>query len=107
VTIRFGFFAHRSLPLQLYQISTKYRDEIRPRFGLIRSKEFIMKDLYTFDKDLVIRCRCIVLKKFIDLAHHDVQHKIVQNISKCNLFQILSAVNYFFQGVFFLFTSLT
>ena len=61
-----------------------------------------MKDLYTFDKDLVISCRCIVLKKFIDQTHHDIQHKIVQNISKCNLFQILSAVN-FFQGVFFSF----
>jgi hypothetical protein len=52
-----------------------------------------MKDLYTFDKDLVIRC--IVLKKFIDQTHHDIQHKKVQNILKCNLFQILSAVNFF------------
>ena len=40
----------KSLPLKLYQISTKFRDEMRPKFGLIRSKEFIMKDLYTFDK---------------------------------------------------------
>ena len=44
----------RSLPLQLYQISSKFRDEMRPKFGLIRSKEFLMKDLYTFDKDMVI-----------------------------------------------------
>jgi len=48
----FCIFEYRSLPLQLYQISTKYRDEMKPKFGLIRSKEFLMKDLYTFDKDL-------------------------------------------------------
>lgn len=42
--------SHRNLPLLLYQISNKYRDEMRPRFGLIRSKEFLMKDLYSFDK---------------------------------------------------------
>jgi prolyl-tRNA synthetase len=39
----------RQLPLRLYQIGKKYRDEMRPRFGLLRSREFIMKDLYTFD----------------------------------------------------------
>lgn len=41
----------KSLPLNLYQIQTKYRDELRPRFGLMRSREFIMKDAYSFDKD--------------------------------------------------------
>lgn len=41
----------KSLPLNLYQIQTKYRDEVRPRFGLMRSREFIMKDAYSFDKD--------------------------------------------------------
>ena len=41
----------KSLPLNIYQIQTKYRDEFRPRFGLMRSREFIMKDAYTFDKD--------------------------------------------------------
>lgn len=35
----------------LYQIGTKFRDEIRPKLGIIRSKEFIMKDLYSFDRD--------------------------------------------------------
>ncbi|KDO21460.1 prolyl-tRNA synthetase [Saprolegnia parasitica CBS 223.65] len=39
------------LPLRLYQIGRKYRDEIRPRFGLLRAKEFVMKDAYTFDVD--------------------------------------------------------
>ncbi|MCG8482296.1 MAG: proline--tRNA ligase [Clostridia bacterium] len=43
--------SHRQLPLNLYQIQTKYRDEKRPRFGLMRSREFIMKDAYSFDKD--------------------------------------------------------
>lgn len=44
--------SHKQLPLLLYQIQNKYRDEIRPRFGLMRSREFVMKDLYSFDKDV-------------------------------------------------------
>lgn len=43
--------SYRSLPVILYQIQTKYRDEIRPRFGVMRSREFIMKDAYSFDRD--------------------------------------------------------
>ncbi|MBR4149822.1 MAG: proline--tRNA ligase [Firmicutes bacterium] len=43
--------SYRQLPLNLYQIQHKYRDEARPRFGLIRSREFIMKDNYSFDRD--------------------------------------------------------
>lgn len=43
--------SYKQLPLTLYQIQTKFRDEIRPRFGLVRSCEFIMKDAYSFDKD--------------------------------------------------------
>lgn len=43
--------SYRSLPMTLYQIQTKYRDEIRPRFGVIRSREFVMKDAYSFDRD--------------------------------------------------------
>lgn len=39
----------KDLPVRLYQIGPKYRDELRPRFGLLRSREFFMKDLYTFD----------------------------------------------------------
>jgi len=42
----------KALPIRLYQTGTKFRDEMRPKFGLIRSNEFIMKDLYTFDKDI-------------------------------------------------------
>lgn len=41
----------KQLPLILYQIQTKYRDEIRPRFAIIRSREFLMKDAYSFDRD--------------------------------------------------------
>ncbi len=43
--------SYRQLPVVLYQIQTKFRDEMRPRFGLVRSCEFIMKDAYSFDKD--------------------------------------------------------
>ncbi len=43
--------SYKQLPLMLYQIQNKYRDERRPRFGLMRGREFIMKDLYSFDKD--------------------------------------------------------
>ena len=43
--------SYRQLPRTLYQIQTKYRDEIRPRFGLMRAREFIMKDAYSFDAD--------------------------------------------------------
>ncbi|WP_152393574.1 proline--tRNA ligase [Paenibacillus guangzhouensis] len=43
---------YRKLPLILYQIQTKYRDERRPRFGLLRGREFLMKDAYSFDVDM-------------------------------------------------------
>lgn len=43
--------SYKQLPLNIYQIQTKYRDEKRPRFGLMRSREFLMKDAYSFDKD--------------------------------------------------------
>ncbi len=43
--------SYKQLPLILYQIQTKFRDEVRPRFGVIRSREFIMKDAYSFDRD--------------------------------------------------------
>ncbi len=43
--------SYKHLPLMLYQIQTKFRDEMRPRFGLIRGCEFLMKDAYSFDRD--------------------------------------------------------
>ena len=45
------FNSYRQFPVNFYQIQTKFRDEIRPRFGLMRAKEFIMKDAYSFDAD--------------------------------------------------------
>jgi len=50
-TVRNGARSYKDLPLMLYQIQTKFRDERRPRFGVIRSREFIMKDAYSFDRD--------------------------------------------------------
>ncbi len=49
--VRNDVSSYRQLPMNLYQIQTKYRDEARPRFGLMRSREFIMKDAYSFDRD--------------------------------------------------------
>ncbi len=49
--VRNDVTSYRQLPMNLYQIQTKYRDEARPRFGLMRSREFIMKDAYSFDRD--------------------------------------------------------
>lgn len=49
--VRMDTNSYKQLPVSLYQIQNKYRDELRPRFGLMRGREFIMKDAYTFDKD--------------------------------------------------------
>jgi prolyl-tRNA synthetase len=46
------YSSYRDLPVNLYQINWKYRDELRPRFGLLRGREFLMKDAYSFDTDL-------------------------------------------------------
>ncbi|KAF1008814.1 MAG: proline--tRNA ligase [Burkholderia sp.] len=43
--------SYRQLPVNFYQVQTKFRDEVRPRFGVMRGREFIMKDAYSFDKD--------------------------------------------------------
>ncbi|MCG8499194.1 MAG: proline--tRNA ligase [Firmicutes bacterium] len=50
-TVKDGIKSYKQLPVTLYQIQTKYRDERRPRFGVMRSREFIMKDAYSFDRD--------------------------------------------------------
>ena len=44
--------SYKDMPINLYQIANKYRDEPRPRYGLIRVREFVMKDAYSFDRDL-------------------------------------------------------
>ncbi len=51
--IRSVIKSSKNLPINVYQIQTKYRDELRPRFGLMRGREFIMKDAYSFDKDVL------------------------------------------------------
>ncbi len=48
---RKSLHSYRDLPVNLYQVQTKFRDEVRPRFGLMRGREFIMKDAYSFDVD--------------------------------------------------------
>lgn len=49
--IREGLSSYKQLPFTVYQINTKYRDEIRPRYGVMRGREFTMMDAYSFDKD--------------------------------------------------------
>lgn len=49
--VRSYITSYKNLPINLYQIQTKFRDEVRPRFGLMRGREFIMKDAYSFDVD--------------------------------------------------------
>lgn len=51
--IREGLSSYKQLPFTVYQINTKYRDEIRPRYGVMRGREFTMMDAYSFDKDQV------------------------------------------------------
>ena len=51
-TLRTTLTSHKNLPITLYQIQWKFRDELRPRYGIMRCREFLMKDAYSFDKDL-------------------------------------------------------
>lgn len=67
--------SYRQLPLILYQIQTKFRDEPRPRFGVVRSKEFIMKDAYSFDAD----------KKGLEHSYNKMYKAYCDIIKKCNL----------------------
>lgn len=72
----------RDLPFILYQVQTKFRDEARPRFGVIRTKEFIMKDAYSFDADQA------GLDKHYDLMS-EAYHKI---FTRCGItFQVVQA----------------
>lgn len=67
--------SYRQLPLILFQIQTKFRDEIRPRFGLIRSREFIMKDAYSFDLD----------KKGMDISYQNMFNAYMRIFSRMAL----------------------
>ncbi len=67
--------SYRQLPLNLYQIQTKYRDEKRPRFGLMRSREFVMKDAYSFDRD----------REGLDASYHDMYDAYERIFKRCGL----------------------
>lgn len=67
--------SYKQLPLLLYQIQNKYRDEIRPRFGLMRGREFIMKDGYSFDKD----------EAGLDKSYQDMYDAYSKIFSRCGL----------------------
>lgn len=73
--IRSDVSSHRQLPMNLYQIQTKYRDEARPRFGLMRSREFIMKDSYSFDKD----------QEGLDKSYEEMYHTYERIFTRCGL----------------------
>ena len=76
--------SHRQLPLNLYQIQTKYRDEKRPRFGLMRGREFIMKDAYTFDKDV----------EGLEKSYEDMYDAYSRIFDRCDLnYRIVEADN--------------
>ena len=67
--------SYRQLPLHLYQIQTKFRDEIRPRFGLMRGREFIMKDGYSFHTD----------SESLKKTYQDMHHAYSNMLRRCGL----------------------
>ena len=74
--------SYRQLPLMLYQIQNKYRDERRPRFGLLRGREFIMKDLYSFDID----------ENGLDLSYRKMYAAYNRIFTRCGLdFRVVEA----------------
>lgn len=67
--------SYKQMPLLLYQIQNKYRDERRPRFGLLRGREFIMKDLYSFDRD----------KAGLDVSYKKMHEAYTRVFERCGL----------------------
>ena len=67
--------SYKQLPLNLYQIQTKYRDERRPRFGVMRSREFIMKDAYSFDRN----------QEGLDIVFDKMHDAYVKIFNRCGL----------------------
>jgi prolyl-tRNA synthetase len=67
--------SYRQMPLNLYQIQTKFRDEIRPRFGVMRAREFIMKDAYSFDVD----------EKGVDESYRKMIEAYTRIFTRCGL----------------------
>ncbi len=73
--VRRSVTSWRQLPFNLYQIRTKFRDEIRPRFGLLRGREFLMKDAYSFDVD----------QKGLDAHYRKMDAAYRRIFERCNL----------------------
>ena len=73
--IRGDVRSYRQLPLSVYQIQNKYRDERRPRFGLMRGREFIMKDAYSFDRD----------EAGLDKSYQDMYDAYTKIFTRCGL----------------------
>ena len=67
--------SYKQLPVNLYQIQSKYRDERRPRFGIMRSREFIMKDAYSFDKD----------QAGLDVSYDKMHDAYVKIFNRCGI----------------------
>ena len=74
--VRNDISSYKQLPENLYQIQTKYRDEARPRFGLMRSREFVMKDAYSFDKDT----------EGLDKSYQDMYDAYTKIFTRCGLY---------------------
>ncbi|MHB0969177.1 MAG: proline--tRNA ligase [Thermoanaerobaculia bacterium] len=74
-TVRDSISSYRQLPLNLYQIQTKFRDEVRPRFGLMRGREFIMKDAYSFH----------ATRESLDEAYEKMREAYTRIFERCNL----------------------
>ncbi|XP_043479595.1 probable proline--tRNA ligase, mitochondrial [Leptopilina heterotoma] len=73
VISKVGPISPKTLPLRLYQISSKWRDEMKPRLGFMRSREFIMKDLYTFD---IGSTQALETYKIVNHAYDNIFNKI-------------------------------
>ena len=90
--VRREMSSYRQMPLNLYQIQTKFRDEIRPRFGLMRGREFIMKDAYSFDVDSAAA----------DLSYSKMYHAYMRIFERCGLnFSAVEADTGSIGGIFF------
>jgi len=74
-TVRDTISSYRQLPVNLYQIQTKFRDEVRPRFGLMRGREFIMKDAYSFHSST----------ESLDTAYEKMRDAYQRIFKRCNL----------------------
>lgn len=72
---RDGIKSYKQMPVNLYQIQSKFRDEIRPRFGLLRGREFLMKDAYSFDVD----------EKGLDKEYENMAQAYTKIFKRCGL----------------------